>query len=249
MNTMLSAAALCTMLAACSAPPAATATSHGPLPQPMGWKAVLIAGDDKEPAFDNAVDAMAGKLAEFGVPSSNIAILKATEQGRQAATDANAADAFAGLDPAATDGCFVFITSHGGPDRGLFMKRDRGFLDPGELDRLLSRPCAARPTVVIASGCFSGNFAEGRRMPAANRTILTAARDDRSSFGCNAGRKLTIFDACVLDSLERRLTWQAVMDKARACVAANEQALGVDAPSRPQISVGADVKDLLVFSR
>ena len=86
-------------------------------------------------------------------------------------------------------------------------------------------------------------------MPAANRTILTAARDDRPSFGCNADRKLTVFDACVLDSLDRGLTWQVVMDKARACVAENERALGVDASSSPQMSVGADVANLLVYAR
>ena len=152
MKTIFPAAALCMLLAACTAP-LATA-SHGPLPQPTGWKAVLIAGDDQEPAFDNAVDAMAGKLAELGVPRSNITILKAAARDRQAATEANVADAFAGLDPDSTEGCFVFVTSHGGPGRGLFMKRDRGFLSPGDLDHLLSRACAARPTVVIASGCF-----------------------------------------------------------------------------------------------
>ena len=153
MKTISAAAALCLLLAACTAP--AKTASHGLLPQPIGWKAVLIAGDDKEPAFDNAVDAMAGRLAEFGVPPSNITILKATRSGRQAATQANVVDAFAGLDTASTDGCFVFVTSHGGPGRGLFMKRDDGFLDPGELDHLLSGACAGRPTVVIASGCFS----------------------------------------------------------------------------------------------
>ena len=40
--------------------------------QPKGWKVLLIAGDDQEPAFDNAVAAMAAKLASFGVPQANM---------------------------------------------------------------------------------------------------------------------------------------------------------------------------------
>jgi len=249
MNRALLAATLCALLLACSTAPSQTSASREKLPQPTGWKAVLVAGDDQEPAFDNAVDAMAGRLAELGVPGSSIAILKASKRGAQAATGANVATALAALNPGATDGCFLFITSHGGPDSGLVMKRERSYLDPGELDRLLSRPCAKRPTVVITSGCFSGIYAQDRRVVASNRTILTAARRDRPSFGCNAERRFTVFDACVLDSLQGGLTWQAVMRKTRSCVSAQEQALGVEAPSSPQMSVGAAVSDLVVFTR
>ena len=45
-------------------------------PQPVGWKALLIAGDFQEMAFDNAVDAMAHRLASFGVPVGNMTVLK-----------------------------------------------------------------------------------------------------------------------------------------------------------------------------
>jgi len=251
MKTVISATAVCLLVAACmSAPPptrpraSAPATAAGDtLAQPTAWRAVLVAGDDKEPAFDNAVDAMAQRLVDFGVPRADMTILKANGLGEEAATKVNILAAFAGLAPAAADGCFVFITSHGGPGDGLFMKRARAFLAPQDLDRLLSRPCR------IASGCFSGSFAEGAAMPAPNRVILTAARDDRPSFGCNADRKFTVFDQCVLDSLTGGSRWQAVMEKARGCVEANERALDVDAPSQPQISIGAEVGGLLAFPR
>jgi hypothetical protein len=245
LKTTLLAAALSASLAACASTP--EAVSHGPLPQPTGWKAVLIAGDDQEPAFDNAVDAIARKLAQDGVASRDITILKATGRGAQAATKENIVEAFANLAPAAGDGCFIFVTSHGGRDSGLLMTRAEAMLSPSDLDGLLSGPCEARPTVVIASGCFSGIFAEGASMPAANRVILTAARDDRTSFGCDAKRKYTVFDECVLGSINRGVRWQAVMDKARACVASSEQKLGVITSSSPQISIGAEVGDLVVF--
>src|SRR5215470_3843332 len=131
MKTKPWATALLLLVAACAAPPPTTAqrtsppipASHDPLPQPTAWRAVLLAGDDQEPAFDNAVDAMAGKLTELGVPRSNLVILKANGENEQEGTASNIAGGFEKLGPAATtEGCFVFITSHGAPARGLVMK-------------------------------------------------------------------------------------------------------------------------------
>jgi hypothetical protein len=245
-RTALFAIMICLPLGACAVPVQQT-ESQAPLPQPEGWKALLIAGDDAEPAFDNGVDAMAGKLESFGVPAANISILKASAAGAEAATQDNIIRDFSDLDPAAGEGCFVFITSHGAPNKGLVVRSANAFLNPVDLDSFLNRSCGRNPTVVIASGCFSGIFAEGQSMPTPNRLILTAARDDRPSFGCNAKRQLTIFDKCVLGNLDPGLRWQAAMDRIRACVAANVQALGIEAASSPRISVGEAVADLKVF--
>jgi hypothetical protein len=225
----------------------ASAASPPSLPPPTGWKAILIAGDDKEPAFDNAVDGMADKLAAFGVQRSNMTILKASGHDRSAATKENIRAAFAGLKPAATEGCFVFITAHGAPKRGLFIRRARSFLGPRDLAALLDIGCGQQATVAILSGCYSGSFAEGPSMPAANRVILTAARDDRASFGCNADLKFTVFDYCMLNSLERGAPWQSMMESVRNCVEEGEQMLRVAPPSAPQLSIGAAVGDLRAF--
>jgi len=49
------------------------------------------------------------------------------------------------------------------PRRGLVLKRDEGSSPAGA--RLpAGRRLGANPTVVIASGCFSGSFAEGKSM-------------------------------------------------------------------------------------
>ena len=256
MKTNRWAATLFMLMAACAAPPPTTSqrtppptmAPHDSFPQPTAWRAVLVAGDDQEPAFDNAVDAMARKLTDLGVPRSSVMILKANGENEQEGTASNIAGAFDKLAPAAaTDGCFVFITSHGAPARGLVMKRARAFLTPANLDQLLAGRCRGRPTVVIASGCYSGSFAEGA-MPASNRVILTAARDDRPSFGCNASRHYTVFDQCILDSIVAGSRWWTVMENARTCVDENERALQVDAPSEPRASFGAQVTDLLVLS-
>jgi hypothetical protein len=231
------------LLAGCASPFEA---AH-PLSQPAAWKAVLIAGDTAEPAFDNAVDAMAAKLEGFGLRPQDIVTLKASGSGRFKADRTNMEDAISSLEPAPSGGCFVFITSHGVPRHGLVMEAGKGMLGPRALDGLLDRGCADRPTVVIASGCFSGVFASGWSMPAPNRTILTAARSDRASFGCNVQRRFTVFDQCLLDSLDARQAWMAVMDRVRACVSRIERETNYSPPSDPQISVGRDVQALAAF--
>jgi hypothetical protein len=215
--------------------------------QPLTWKAVLIAGDDAEPAFDNAVDALAGKLEGYGVPPANIVKLKADGVGAEAATGGNIQAAFEKMYPGPRGGCFVFITSHGQPRAGLYMKAANGYLSPLLMSRLLDASCRELPTVVIASGCFSGSFAQPP-VSAKNRVILTAARPDRPSFGCNAGLRYTIFDRCVLENLIKGVAWPVVMNKARGCVAAEEEKMNVP-PSEPQLSVGDSVTNLRVFSR
>jgi hypothetical protein len=208
---------------------------------------LLIAGDFQEMAFDNAVDAMAHRLASFGVPVGNMTVLKSRGEIEDTASRENIQAGFAGLAAAPDEGCFVYATSHGVPGKGLVMRRAQAVLSPRALGVMLDRFCGTRPTVVIASGCFSGIFTEGD-MPAANRTILTAARDDRPSFGCNAHLEYTVFDHCILDSIERGILWSLVMDRTRTCVSGSEFDMRVHEPSEPQISVGADVAGLKVFA-
>ena len=242
MKSLVIAGALALALVACAAP-----EGRAPVPQPSGWKAVMIAGDDQEPAFDNAVDAMSDKLAGFGVKRADMTVLKATARDGHRATSRAIRDAFEDLRLADGDGCFVYVTSHGMPRRGLVLKAAHGFLGPADLNRLLLGSCASRPTVVIASGCFSGAFALDLAAP--NRVVITAAREDRPSFGCNAGLKLTFFDQCLLDSIDKGAPWPAVMDKTRACVTANEGKMGVPAPSVPQLSIGTEAAGLAAFAR
>ena len=63
------------LLAACTPESTAVARAPGPSAQPVGstvppngWRAVLIAGDNDSPAFDNGVEAMRD-LIEKGTPA------------------------------------------------------------------------------------------------------------------------------------------------------------------------------------
>jgi len=70
-------------------------------------------------------------------------------------------------------------------------------------------------------------------MRAPNRLIITAARPDRPSFGCQADRTYTVFDECLLSVLPQASTWRRVYDADLACVRQRERELGV-LPSQPQ---------------
>ena len=209
---------------------------------------VLAAGDDSEPVFDNATREMSRRLVAAGVPASNIHRLSASaaevEAGAEPALANVLLQRIAELPARPGDRCLIFLTSHGERDAGLWLARSDRALSPDELARALSRGCAAVPTTVIVSACYSGGFATGK-LAKPNRIILTAARADRPSFGCQAHRAYNFFDECVLQVLPQSATWRAVFDGAGRCVRRMEHALGVQ-PSDPQAYFGAAVAGLSV---
>jgi hypothetical protein len=229
-------AALCLLLAA----EAVAAVSR-----PPGWQAVLVAGDNAQPVFDNAVAAVRNWLEAGGVPAQNIQVLSATPRGAtQGAAEPASAERvlarIAALHPGPGEGCLVFVTSHGQRGEGIWLAHGGEFLRPAELARALSAGCARAPTVAIISGCYTGAFTA---MRAPNRIVITAARADRPSFGCAVERTYAVFDECLLASLPQAGTWRAVFDATRGCVSARERELQAT-PSEPQAAFGAQVRNL-----
>lgn len=218
----------------------------GEQPALSGWQTVLVAGDNAEPVFDNAVAAMARWLAAPGPTTHHIHSLSATQRPGDAAAEPASADRIlqrvASLRPRPGEGCFVFITSHGHRGEGIWLAYSGEFLRPAELAQALSAGCAGVPTVVVVSGCFSGGFTA---MRAPNRVVVTAARIDRPSFGCQADRTYTVFDECLLGALPHSATWRAVYKATTGCVRRRERDMHV-VPSQPQASFGAAVRDLRV---
>jgi hypothetical protein len=207
------------------------------------WQVVLAAGDDEQPVFDDATRALAARLRAAGVPAENIHRLSASaaerHRGVEPATAENLLRRIALLPARPADRCFVFLTSHGEPNAGLWLARSQRALHPEELAQALSRGCAAVPTVVVVSSCYSGGFASGA-MATPNRIILTASRRDRPSFGCQVERTYSFFDGCLLGALPDAGNWKAVFRATRSCVAREEKQLG-ERPSDPQAYFGAAV--------
>jgi len=152
----------------------------------------------------------------------------------------------------AKDGCLLYFSSHGAP-AGVVVgwEGDQpNFLSPDAMSKMVDQACGERPTVVILSACFSGVFVPA--LKDANRAVFTAARPDRTSFGCGESDRYPYYDDCILSSFPKVSDFTALAATTRDCVAAKETATGMRPPSEPQISIGAGLRPelpLYTFSK
>jgi len=107
---------------------------------------------------------------------------------------------------------------------------------PRWLAAAIDGACGARPTAVILSACFSGVFVPALRGP--NRFVFTAARRDRSSFGCGESDRYPFFDGCVIEDLPEAADFADLARRVRLCVAGREDAEGMRPRSEPQVFIG-----------
>ena len=211
------------------------------------WAVVVVAGDWRSisgttQAFDNARRDLSEAFVKAGFRRENLRQYslrpeRAGDDPRVVVSPDFVMDGFLEAARGARGGCLFYLTSHGDPTGAVF--GDRNVLSPSALDQLLTRACGPRPTVAVISACYSGVFIAGAAR--SNRMILTAARPDRSSFGCGEKNKYPYFDACVLESLPRSQDFLELAVKARACVVRVETETGMAPPSEPQVSVGAEI--------
>lgn len=213
------------------------------------WAVAVVAGDWRgsdggpSPVFDNARRDISAALARAGFAPGNIRQFStaALDAGVLRADATNLADTWFDLTRKASGGCLIYLTSHGNRD-GIILGR-RAMMAPGELDTLLDLSCGDRPTVVIVSACYSGVFVPA--VAGTNRMVLTAARPDRSSFGCGNDTTYPYFDGCLIEALPKSANFPALAATARACVARREKAAGLAPPSEPQLSIGETLRTAL----
>ena len=228
--------------------PARAQFQGGFAPQAGQWKALLISGDAELPVFDNAVQQMAMRLNQrSGIPYSDMQRLSTDprivgQQGIGVASLQGVWAALGGMNPGPGQGCFVFVTSHGAQQSGIVLAAYRQFLNPYDFDRALAAGCGTAPTIAVISGCYTGNFAQPP-VTRPNRVILTAARPDRTSFGCGAGYTYTVFDSCLLQAMDQGGQVRSAFASVLACVSAEERREGVLA-SQPQAYFGPAVGNL-----
>jgi hypothetical protein len=77
--------------------------------------------------------------------------------------------------------------------------------------------------------------------------VITAARVDRTSFGCSDEYQYTFFDECVLAALPASTDWESLYTNANWCVNGKEAQLGVT-PSLPQYFEGSAVSEIALPS-
>lgn len=209
-----------------------------------GWAAIVVAGDDADSGgnpsqgFDNARRAIARDLLKLGFAPANVAQFslhpRALRGERVYKTrPTTIARVLGRLASQAQGGCLLYFSSHGEAD-GLVV--GNWVEPPLALAQMVDAACGARPTVVILSACFSGVMLPPLEGPA--RMILTAARRDRTSFGCGQTDRYPYFDDCILKSWNGAADFPDLARRAKACVAERERAEHLKPHSEPQFWIG-----------
>ncbi len=226
----------------------------GPVPAAAAfsnWSAVVVAGDwhayDGGPseAFDNARRDVTLALGRAGFQAQNIRQFSVRPERYKDTRPEKSEmrgiyNALVDLSGKASGGCLFYMTSHGAPQGAQL---DQGILAPGVLANMLDQSCGTRPTVVVISACYSGVFVPALARP--NRMVLTAARPDRTSFGCGQDNKYPYFDDCFLSSMGGARDFSALVPKVRECVRVREVVEKMSPPSEPQIWIGGELRPLL----
>src|SRR5437762_1381622 len=152
------------------------------------WAAIVVAGDwhahDGSPSeiFDNARRDVSAALVNIGFNPNNVMQFSVRPQrypGTLSADAGRIANSLWDLSNRTSGGCLLYFSSHGAPS-GLVL--DDSILTPDKLAMMISNACGERPTIVVISACYSGTFVRDLQGP--DRMIVTAARPDRTSFGC-----------------------------------------------------------------
>jgi hypothetical protein len=133
-------------------------------------------------------------------------------------------------------GGLLYFTSHGTPD-GIVVGDAE--VAPRRVAAMVNNSCGDKPSVIVMSACFSGQFVPV--LARDHRIVITAARADRTSFGCGEMDQFTFFDDCFLRALPLGSDFAGLGDLIKQCVTAREKEVKAEPPSEPQVSIGSKV--------
>ena len=202
---------------------------------------LAVAGDGKQEVFRREVEFVREQFdRDFGTAGRSMALINSrnTMDSAPMATrhslDA-ALTTIAGRMNPAEDILFLFLTSHGSADHELTLDQN-GMDIPGlparTLGELLDKS-GIKWKVVVVSACYSGGFIEHLRDP--HTLVITAARADRTSFGCADENDFTYFGrAFFKEALPQSASFTDAFDKAALLVREWEEEM--EQPSEPQIA-------------
>ena len=188
-----------------------------------------FAGDGEEDVFLNEAEyarRLFGK--RFGATGHELLLSNnpATLSRYPLATLTNletAVDAIADKMDRASDILVVLLTSHGTEDHLLYVA-----MDPLPLDQIAPEDLAdvfakakIRYKVIVISACYSGGFINALKDD--TTMIVTAARADRTSFGCGTDADITDFGrAFLVDGLNHNITFTGAFAEASKLIDAWE---------------------------
>jgi hypothetical protein len=160
---------------------------------------LAIAGDGSQEVFRREVEFVRSQFdRDFGTRGRSLALVNsratvATAPMATVTTIREAVKAIAARMDRDNDILFLFMTSHGGKDHEFQLRQNamtlRGF-KPRELAEILDE-ARIRWKVILVSACYSGGFVEP--LKSETTMVITAARADRTSFGCADENDFTYF--------------------------------------------------------
>jgi hypothetical protein len=208
---------------------------------------VAFAGDGSEDVFRNEAE-YASKLfhQRFGASTHTLVLENnpASLSTRPLASWSNLEGALDGLAKVMQpdDILVLYMASHGSEDHELLVD-----MDPLPLDQIGAQDLADilkehpfKWKVVVVNACYSGGFIPP--LAGDGTLVLTAARSDRSSFGCGSESELTYFGhAWLVDALNRSDNFVDAFAQAKTEIAQWEQRDKLT-PSEPQSYVGRGIE-------
>lgn len=158
---------------------------------------------------------------------------------------ATAMDQFSARADPATDIAFIYLTSHGSKDAELstYLPNYSSLTNfsAKSLAEVLAR-AGIRRRIIVVSACYSGSW-----IPALandDTIIVTASSKDRTSFGCDDRRNVTLFGESFLQSKSTtQSSLQDIFDTARTNIARQEVAWKI-IPSKPQAYIGKNMQTI-----
>ena len=207
------------------------------------WAVLVVAGDnhaqDGGPTkvFDNARKDLVKAFTGMGFsPANTEQFAVNTDSAARPAEMASIAGALWDLSSRAPEGCLIYFTSHGTPD-GIGV--GSAVVAPNKMAAMVNNSCGSKPAVIVMSACYSGQFVPV--LARENRIVITAARPDRTSFGCGQLDQFTFFDDCFLRAIPKAEDFAGLAGLVQQCVAYREQQMKAAPPSEPQVSIGPKV--------
>ena len=216
---------------------------------------LTFAGDGGEDVFHNEAEYAAQLFTQRFGASTHSLVLENNPSSlttHPLASWSNLETALAGLGQAMQpdqDILLLYVSSHGSEDHELLID-----MDPLPLDQIgatdLAGILALHPfkwKVVVVNACYSGGFVSPLRGP--GTLVLTAARSDRSSFGCGSDSDITYFGkAWLIDALNHHDNFVDAFHQASNDIARWEKQDKLT-PSEPQIDIGSGIQHQLALWR
>jgi len=146
---------------------------------------------------------------------------------------------------AENDILFIYMNSHGSNDFEFSLQQSGVSLAnlPAKTLAELLENVPVRWKVVVVSACYSGGFVP--ELADENTLVITAAADDRSSFGCSDRAEFTYFgEAFFKQALPLSDSFASAFEKAASMLTIREFFKGYKS-SKPQLHMGDDIKQHL----